>query len=97
MEGAKISILEFLTFYIFANELDVVANKSRNKFVVESISLAVPLVFGIGVGCIRADYDFQIKVFKNIIDVNKGKPTNSEFIAAVADYVNLRFVVNNNC
>ena len=35
----------------------------------------------------RADADFKLKLFGYSIGVNKAKPTNSEFMATVADFV----------
>lgn len=35
----------------------------------------------------RGDVDVLYEIFSNTVDPNKGKPTNSEFIATVAEYV----------
>lgn len=35
----------------------------------------------------RANTDFSKKMFGYSVDSNKGKPTNSEFLATVADYI----------
>ncbi len=41
----------------------------------------------IEVGWNRANIEFVNKLFGYTIDSNKGKPTNSEFLATVADYI----------
>ena len=41
----------------------------------------------IEVGWVRGDIDFENKVFGYSVDSFKDKPTNSEFLATVADYV----------
>lgn len=38
----------------------------------------------------RGDVDVLHKYFKNTIDINKGKPTNTEFITRLANIVRLR-------
>ena len=37
----------------------------------------------------RQGYEAEMEVFKNTIDPNKGKPTNSEFIAILADKIRM--------
>lgn len=44
----------------------------------------------IEVGWIRADWDIQRKYFGNTVSADKGKPTNSEFIAQVAAAIRRR-------
>lgn len=41
----------------------------------------------IEVGWCRADIDFAHMLFGYSLDVDRGKPTNSEFIATIADYI----------
>ncbi len=41
----------------------------------------------IDTGWNRGNIDFTSKLFGYTINANKGKPTNSEFIATVADYI----------
>ena len=41
----------------------------------------------ITVGWSRGDVDLEKKMFGYSVDANKGKPTNSEFLATVADYI----------
>ena len=42
---------------------------------------------GIEVGWTRSDYDTQMQYFGNTVSPDKGKPTNSEFIAQVAGII----------
>lgn len=42
---------------------------------------------GIEVAWIRGDFDTLAKYFGNTVDANKGKPTNSEFIARIANFL----------
>ena len=37
----------------------------------------------------RGDINLQNKIFGYTVDANRGKPTNSEFISGVADYLNM--------
>ena len=39
----------------------------------------------------RGDWDLMEEVFGNSVDIDKAKPTNSEFIATVADKLRLEF------
>lgn len=39
----------------------------------------------------RGDIDMLTKIFSYTVHIAKGKPTNSEFIALIADYLRLRF------
>lgn len=41
----------------------------------------------IEIGWMRADTDLLYKIFGYSIDINKGKPTNSEFLATVAEHI----------
>ncbi len=43
--------------------------------------------YAIDFGLTRANYEFVEKVFGYSIDDNKGKPSNSEFIFTVAEYL----------
>lgn len=43
----------------------------------------------IEVGWERGNIDTIQKLFGYTVDMNKGKPTNSEFIATVADYIHM--------
>ena len=43
----------------------------------------------IEVGWLNANEDFVMELFGYSISADKGKPTNSEFIATVADYISL--------
>ena len=45
--------------------------------------------YAIETGWNRGNEQAQKKVFGNAVDLDKGKPTNSEFISAVADYLNM--------
>ena len=45
----------------------------------------------IEVGWSRADYDTLMQYFGNTVSPNKGKPTNSEFIAQVAGIIRRKF------
>ncbi|MCC8014058.1 MAG: sporulation initiation factor Spo0A C-terminal domain-containing protein [Eubacterium sp.] len=38
---------------------------------------------------LRADNDFLLKIFGSIINNDRRKPTNSEFIATLAEYIRL--------
>ena len=40
-------------------------------------------------GWIKGNQKLQYELFGFTVDANKGKPTNGEFIATVADYLNL--------
>lgn len=44
----------------------------------------------IEVACSRGNSDFINRLFGHTIDANKGKPTNSEFIAIIADKIRLK-------
>lgn len=44
----------------------------------------------------RGDVEVLTNMFGYTINVNKGKPTNSEFIALITDNLRLRFKFNNN-
>lgn len=46
---------------------------------------------GIETGWNRANPDFVNKLFGYSVDANRGRPTNSEFIATVADYIIMTF------
>ena len=39
----------------------------------------------------RGDIDVLTKIFSYTVHISKGKPTNSEFIALIADYLRLKF------
>lgn len=43
----------------------------------------------IEVACYRGNIELQHKIFGNTVDANKGKPTNSEFIVTVADWLKM--------
>ena len=47
----------------------------------------------IEVGWLNANEDFVMELFGYSISADKGKPTNSEFIATVADYISLTEVM----
>ena len=49
-------ILSMLSFFVFVNGLEMFANKSRNKTVVESIVLGIVLLLSIVVGIVCPDY-----------------------------------------
>ena len=40
-------------------------------------------------GCLRADLEFFDEVFGYSLDPRRGKPTNGEFLATVADYLKM--------
>lgn len=40
----------------------------------------------------RGDTEFLCEYFGNTIDISKGKPTNGEFIAMIADRINLQII-----
>ena len=44
----------------------------------------------------RANVDMVIKLFRYSISADKGKPTNSEFIATVADYILMTYDDSND-
>jgi two-component system response regulator (stage 0 sporulation protein A) len=44
----------------------------------------------------RANVDMVIKLFGYSISADKGKPTNSEFIATVADYILMTYDDSND-
>lgn len=48
----------------------------------------------IEVACDRGDVDVFQKIFGYTVSVSKGKPTNSEFIAMLADHISLRIKRN---
>lgn len=45
--------------------------------------------YAIETGWYRGNYETQQKLFSYSYDAKKGKPTNGEFIAAIADYIRL--------
>ena len=57
------------------------------KHQVSAASVERAMRHAVETGCIRCDPDVLFGYFGNTIDPNKGKPTNSEFIARVANAV----------
>ena len=57
------------------------------KHQVSTASVERAMRHAVETGCIRCDPDVLFGYFGNTIDPDKGKPTNSEFIARVADAV----------
>jgi two-component system response regulator (stage 0 sporulation protein A) len=76
-----ISYLRGVTYLLYpaiAKKFDVTASKVERG-----------IRHAIEVGWVRGDEDFQYTLFGNTIDGSKGKPTNAEFIATVADWLNM--------
>ena len=44
----------------------------------------------------RGNWDFMEEVFGHSVDIDKAKPTNSEFIVTIADKLRLEFVIQSN-
>jgi two-component system response regulator (stage 0 sporulation protein A) len=57
------------------------------KFNTTSSRVERAIRHAIEVGWVRANQDFVNELFGYSVDVKKGQPTNSEFLATVADYV----------
>lgn len=57
------------------------------KFGSTSIRVERNIRHAIESGWNKANYDFMSKLFRYSIDARKDKPTNSEFIITVADYL----------
>ena len=45
---------------------------------------------------LKADIDFVEEMFQYSIDIDKGKPTNRQFIATLAEYVRLEIIFNHH-
>lgn len=58
-----------------------------NKFDTTNSRTERAIRHAIEVGWLRGNEDLIIKLFGYSISADKGKPTNSEFIATVADYI----------
>ena len=46
----------------------------------------------IDVSCLRGDIDLMEEIFGHSVDVEKAKPTNSEFIVTIADKLRLDMI-----
>ena len=57
------------------------------KYQVSAASVERAMRHAVETGCLRCDPDVLFGYFGNTIDPGKGKPTNSEFIARVANAV----------
>lgn len=89
--------------YLKDDILSVIEDPNRLNKVVYSLYPAIAKLHGSNVSRVeramrtaieaafdRADYDVICKYFGNTINANKGKPTNSEFIARIANIVKMR-------
>ena len=79
-------ILNYITKYLYPT----IAKKYRTT--TSSVERAIR--HAIEVACIRGNEDELYKLFGYTVDNNKGKPTNSEFIAMIADKLRLDMLVS---
>jgi len=61
----------------------------RYSVTVSSVERAIRTA--IEVGCYRGDWELMEQIFGHSIDIDKAKPTNSEFIVTIADKLRLEF------
>ena len=65
----------------------VIYPKVAERFDTTPLSAERAIRHAIETGWNRANVDFSDKLFGYTVEPNKAKPTNSEFIATVADYI----------
>ena len=62
--------------------------KLSKKFNVKNYMIEKSIRDAISITWDRGNYDFQEELFGYTINREKGKPTNSEFLALIANYIN---------